>query len=160
MHVKYKKEKSSLIGRLMYWVQYKIDLNDVLSESGVREKQQQILNKLTASRNDRPTIQFKEITTHVAEWNEFTIEHLYADMRTFDISKKDMINQIDWISDIEYDTNMTSYRFLDEKGHSKATIHIDDFKIVLSAWEISDGQAVDILTIIVNEIEEFTSTKR
>jgi hypothetical protein len=155
MHIETKREKSSFLSKMLYRLTYKLDFDDVVTKSRNYEDRKKELHKLIIKKNDKPVIIQESISTHIDNWEEFKIKHIYADMHTF-ISSIKIIEELDFIDKIVYYPNISGYHVYEkDKNTSVATIVIDDFCITLTAWEISDGKAVDILTVCLHEIIKF-----
>jgi hypothetical protein len=160
VHISTTKTKSSFLARFIYRMTNKLDLDEVIAESQNYQARSNLLNVLNKNKDLKPTISQKHISTHIDSWEEFTIQHLYADMQTFQKAKKKIL-ELDFVSDIKYYNNMASYEIF-EKGieDSVSTIKIDDYCITLTAWNISDGKAIDILTPCILFIEEFQAANK
>ncbi len=133
----------------LYKLLYGAKLENIKKESSNYFNKKEQLFFLIKNEMEKPFIKIEEINTHIDSWEEYTIEHIYADMQ---VLKKAFIKirLLPNIKDIQLNSNTLSYDFIMEQG--KASIVVDCYKIRLIAWNLSKEKSIEILNLCIDEI--------
>ena len=125
------------------------NLEKSIRESKDYTERQQTLNHLIKNEMRKPSIKKQEIITHIDDWEEYTIQHIYSDMQ---VLKKSFtqIRLLPNIKDIKYNSNTTTYNLIMEKG--SASIIVRNYEIKLTAWNLSEEKSIEILNLCIDEI--------
>ncbi len=128
---------------------YGVELEDVIKEGDAYSKKQERLKLLLKNEMQKPSIKMEEMLMTVDTWEEYTIEHIYADMQ---VLKKAFVKMrtLPNVKDIVFDSDFSIYDFSFERG--SASIIVDCYKIKLTAWNLGEEESLEILNFCVDEI--------
>lgn len=156
MHIYTKKSKENgFINRLIYRVFHQDDIADVVFDSENSSERQKLLNKLIEEEMTTASIYKEEIPTHIEDFEEFTIQHIYADMQ---VLKKSFIKikKLSYIKEIKYNNKSSHYSLMGNNDTELAYVSVDDYtiKLVVAGHILDEKESIEILNFCIDEISK------